>query len=74
MCLCFCLPTAGQLCLLDELLVLLRSEEAAKGIPLHQGVDAALGQVEGGSGKVNQIPQSHVFGEMVNVHLKSEGH
>lgn len=65
-------PFSWTILLLNELLVQLRFEKAAEGILLHQGVDAALSQVKGSRRKVNQVPQSQVFGEMVNVHLKKK--
>lgn len=53
----------------QELLVLLRAEETAKGVFLHQGVDPLLSQIEGGRGEIHQVPQGHVFGDVVDVHL-----
>lgn len=53
----------------QELLVLLRPQEASKGVVLHQGEDPLLGQVEGGRGQVHQVPQGHILGEVVDVHL-----
>lgn len=49
---------------------MLGSKEASERILLHQGEDAALSQVEGCRGKVDQVPQSYVFGEIVDVDLK----
>lgn len=67
-------PTPGShssdSCLVDqELLVLLRPEETGKGVFLHQGVDPLLGQVKGRGGEIHQVPQGHVLGEVVDVHL-----
>ena len=57
-------------CLVDqELLVLLRSQETSEGVFLHQSVNPLLGQVKGCWGQINQIPQGHILGEVVNVHL-----
>lgn len=56
----------------QQLLILLRSEETTKGVFLHQGEDPLLGQVKGRSGKIHQVPQGDVFGEVINVDLCSQ--
>lgn len=53
----------------QELLILVRSEETTKGVFLHQGVDPLLGQVKGRGGDIHQVPQGHIFGEVINVYL-----
>ncbi len=65
------LPAAGQLSLLEEFLVLLKPQEPTEGVFLHQGIDPALSQLEGGGRKIHQVPQSHIFGAVVDVHLKA---
>ena len=56
----------------DQLLVEVGAEEASEGIFLHQSEDPLLSQVKSSRGEVDQTPQSHVFGEVVNVHLQTE--
>lgn len=53
-------------------MVQFRSEEAAEGIFLHQGVDPLLGQVKGRGGELHQVSQSHILCEMINVDLQVE--
>lgn len=62
-------PYSAIISLFDQLLVLLRSQEAAKGVLLHQSINSLLGQVKGHRGKINQVPQGHILGVMINVHL-----
>lgn len=47
-------------------------KEPAEGVLLHQGVDPLLGQVKGRSGDIHKVPEGHVLGEVVNVHLWKE--
>lgn len=63
-------PYSAIISLFDQLLVLLRSQEAAKGVLLHQSINSLLGQVKGHRGKINQVPQGHILGVMINVHLE----
>ena len=63
-------PYSVIISLFDQLLVLLRSQEAAKGVLLHQSINSLLGQVKGPRGKINQVPQGHILGVMINVHLE----
>lgn len=53
----------------QKLLVLVRPEEAAEGVLLHQGEDPLLGQVKGCGGDSHQVPEGHILGEVVDVHL-----
>lgn len=63
-------PCSSARDLLHQLLVHLRPQEPAKGVLLHQGEDATLGNVKGGRRQINQVPQSDVFGDMINIHLR----
>lgn len=69
-------PNSSDSCsgLVDqELLVLVRPEETAEGVFLHQGVDPLLGQVKGCGGDIHQVSEGHILGEVVNVHLWRDG-
>lgn len=54
----------------QELLVLLRAEKASEGVFFHQGENPLLSQVKGWRGEIHQIPQGHILGEVIDVHLQ----
>lgn len=57
----------------QQVLVQFRPEETAKGVFLHQGVDPLLGQVKGRGGELDQVPESHVLCEVIDVDLQVGG-